>query len=180
MNLRLTSFGKGIMLLSFLMFFFSCEDNRYLKNLLTSFEKETIALPQRVLKVENGKSGISTIQPEGKTLVIFFAPKECTSCALSHLKQSESILESFDSAPAASVVVLFVPAEEDLQETVQLVSQENISIPVYVDFEGGFLDNKIPEDVRFHSFLLDEDGHPVVVGNPISSERIRDLMLNQI
>ncbi len=96
------------------------------------------------------------------------------------MKQSESILESFDSAPAASVVVLFVPAEEDLQETVQLVSQENISIPVYVDFEGGFLDNKIPEDVRFHSFLLDEDGHPVVVGNPISSERIRDLMLNQI
>ena len=168
------------MLLSFLMLFFSCEDNRYLKNLLTSFEKETIALPQRVLKVENGKSGISTIQPEGKTLVIFFAPKECTSCALSHLKQSESILESFDSAPAASVVVLFVPAEEDLQETVQLVSQENISIPVYVDFEGGFLDNKIPEDVRFHSFPLDEDGHPVVVGNPISSERIRDLMLNQI
>ena len=67
MNLRLTSFGKAIMLLSFLMFFFSCEDNRYLKNLLTSFEKETIALPQRVLKVENGKSGISTIQPEGKT-----------------------------------------------------------------------------------------------------------------
>ena len=168
------------MLLSFLMFVLSCEDNRYLKNRLTSFEKETIALPQRVLKVENGKSGISTIQPEGKTLVIFFAPKECTSCALSHLKQSESILESFDSAPAASVVVLFVPAEEDLQETVQLVSQENISIPVYVDFEGGFLDNKIPEDVRFHSFLLDEDGHPVVVGNPISSERIRDLMLNQI
>ena len=103
-----------------------------------------------------------------------------THGALSHLKQSESILESFDSAPAASVVVLFVPAEEDLQETVQLVSQENISIPVYVDFEGGFLDNKLPEDVRFHSFLLDEDGHPVVVGNPISSERIRDLMLNQI
>ena len=91
------------MLLSFLMFFFSCEDNRYLKNLLTSFEKETIALPQRVLKVENGKSGISTIQPEGKTLVIFFAPKECTSCAFSHLKQSESIPESFDSAPAASL-----------------------------------------------------------------------------
>ena len=141
------------MLLSFLMFFFSCEDNRYLKNLLTSFEKETIAFPKRVLKVENGKSGISTIQPEGKTLVIFFAPKECTSCALSHLKQSESILEMFDSSPAASVVVLFVPDDEDFEETVQLVSKESFSIPVYVDFERCFLDNKIPEDIRFHSFL---------------------------
>ena len=153
------------MLLSFLMFFFSCEDNRYLKNLLTSFEKETIALPQRVLKVENGKSGISTIQPEGKTLVIFFAPKECTSCALSHLKQSESILESFDSSPAASVVVLFVPDDEDFEETVQLVSKESFSIPVYVDFERCFLDNtkfgaSPPSLTAENPVVISEHHHP--------------------
>ena len=180
MNQNLVSSSKAVVYLSLLLIFSSCNCKRHLKNQLTAFEKETIALPQRVLKVENGKSGISTIQPEGKTLVIFFAPKECTSCALSHLKQSESVLEMFDSSPAASVVVLFVPDDEDFEETVQLVSKESFSIPVYVDFERCFLDNKIPEDIRFHSFLLDEDGHPVVVGNPISSERIRDLMLNQI
>ena len=94
--------------------------------------------------------------------------------------EAYSVLEMFDSSPAASVVVLFVPDDEDFEETVQLVSKESFSIPVYVDFERCFLDNKIPEDVRFHSFLLDEDGHPVVVGNPISSDRLRDLMLNQL
>ena len=105
MNQNLVFSSKAVVYLSLLLIFSSCNCNRHLKNQLTAFEKETIALPQRVLKVENGKSGISTIQPEGKTLVIFFAPKECTSCALSHLKQSESVLEMFDSSPAASVVV---------------------------------------------------------------------------
>lgn len=49
--------------------------------------------------------------------------------------------------------------------------------PVYVDFNCSFrkLNTGIPEDVRFHSFLLDKNGHPVFVGNPNANETLNHL-----
>ena len=38
----------------------------------------------------------------------------------------------------------------------------------------------VEKDPRFHLFLTDRSNHPVVVGDPLRSQTIFDLMLNQI
>lgn len=48
---------------------------------------------------------------------------------------------------------------------------------VYVDYSGSFAETNmsIPEDNRFHSFLLNKEGRPVFVGNPLASDRMMEL-----
>ena len=50
----------------------------------------------------------------------------------------------------------------------------NYPYALYVDIDGSFekANPGLPDDKRFHSFLLDRDGHPVFIGNPAASEQL--------
>lgn len=176
-NIRKTIF-PAILLIG--LFLSSCGSRYSLKRELVTFEKETIVFPERMIRIENGAFEICTICEEGKTQVLFFAPGECTHCALSHLKLAESLFEISNQYPQYNIVILFEPVEGECEDLVNQILQMGFDFPVYVDHERQFLNNTIPQDRRFHSFLLDEECHPVVVGNPLVSGKIRELVLGQI
>lgn len=162
------------------LFLSSCNENYHLRRSLIAFEAETIELPQKLLKVENGSSEMISMHLDGKTIVVYFAPGECTTCALTHLEPVKSLFDTLRHAPSVNIVILFVPVEGDFRDMVSMIENMNYGFPIYVDFERRFISNPIPEDARFHSFMLNEENHPIVVGNPISSERIRKLMIEQV
>lgn len=49
----------------------------------------------------------------------------------------------------------------------------DLDIPIYVDVNKAFQKQNpsIPRDMRFHYFLLDNDGKPLLIGNPITSDK---------
>ena len=74
-------------------------------------------------------------------------------------------------------MTVFSPRQEEYDEVMKQLILLDFPYPVYIDFSGSFRGGNaetIPEDRRFHVFLMDVNGHPVFVGNPMSGE---DLMV---
>ena len=71
----------------------------------------------------------------------------------------------------------FSPGSEELEDVRLQLAVQDFSFPVYVDTYGSFAreNTGIPEDERFHSFLIGGDGRPVFVGNPLGSEKMQDI-----
>lgn len=76
-----------------------------------------------------------------------------------------------------SVLTIFSPLQEELEDVRLKLMVADYDFPVYVDVNGTFgkLNRCIPTDVRFHEFLLDEMGKPLFIGNPTSNEQLSDL-----
>lgn len=54
--------------------------------------------------------------------------------------------------------------------------------PIYIDQYGEFrsLNPRIPDDKRFHSFLLNKNGYPIYVGNPLNSQKLFDIFIKHL
>lgn len=100
----------------------------------------------------------------------------CNSCQINHLNDYLCIYEKADTM-SFDVLTIFSPRQEEYDEVMASLMKQDFPYPIYVDFDGSFrrANPCIPEDNRFHSFLLDKDGHPVFVGNPADNETMWNL-----
>ena len=81
-----------------------------------------------------------------------------------------------------SVMTIFSPKNEDLEEVKFQLSLANHQEHIYVDTYGTFsiLNQCIPSDQRFHSFLLDDIGKPVFVGNPLVNTKLMEVFIKTL
>ena len=108
--------------------------------------------------------------------VVYYDSLDCSSCRISHLAELYPLLDLADSGDF-SVVTIFSPRQEELEDVRVKLMIADYDFPVYVDVNGTFSRrNKcIPSDVRFHEFLINGQGVPLFVGNPTSNEKLSDL-----
>lgn len=155
----------------------SCSDIQSIKHDLRQFRKTTINLSVscEVVKNRNISKGVL---PTGKeTMIVYYDSTECNKCKINHLIDFLSLYDDADNKGTYNVVTIFAPRQEEYDEVMASLMKQDFPYPIYVDFDGSFrkANRCIPEDKRFHSFLLDKDGHPVFVGNPVSSEKMHEL-----
>ena len=113
-------------------------------------------------------------------MIIYYDSAGCSGCRISHLIEHEPLYAEAAEDGRYDVVTIFSPRQEELEDVrLQLVVQD-FSFPVYVDTYGSFsrLNGEIPSDTRFHSFLIDGNGHPVMVGNPVESDAMKEILLD--
>lgn len=153
-----------------------------IKQELRHFMRETVTLPEYLESVD--KRNISqTPLPEGKAAMVFYYDSlECGSCKVNHLVDLEPLYEMSDSLGTFDVVTVFAPRIEDYDELVRQLMVRNFRYPIYVDTEGIISKTNpcIPDDKRFHSFLINKEGHPVLVGNPVESDRMWGLFIKAL
>lgn len=77
-----------------------------------------------------------------------------------------------------SVLTIFSPDEGELDNVMRQLIISDLDIPIYVDVNKAFQKQNpsIQRDMRFHYFLLDNDGKPLLIGNPITSDKIMRLL----
>ena len=64
-------------------------------------------------------------------------------------------------------------------ELIKLASKAELDFPIYIDQENCINGQKIiPDDLRFHYFLIDRDRRPVFVGHPLKGARLKELFIN--
>lgn len=109
--------------------------------------------------------------------VTYFDSTSCSICQINHLSDFADLYEIADSADMLDYLIIFSPREEEYADVVKELVERDFPYPVYVDSFGEFrrANAAIPDDKRFHSFLLDRSSHPVFVGNPIASPGLRKL-----
>ena len=99
---------------------------------------------------------------------------------MNHLAQIKSLFKRDKETGLFDVVIVFSPRPEECANVTTEIATHAFDFPVFVDTYGEFRNNNkcIPTDDRFHSFLLDKEGHPIFVGNPLDSKQLETLFTN--
>lgn len=153
----------------------SCDSMRIRKQ-MKAFMKSEIVLPEDLHRVCGRSMKTASSFGDIPVLVMYHDSLECSSCQINHLFDNISLYEKADTS-GFSVVTVFSPRQEEYDEVMKQLILLDFPYPVYIDFSGSFRRGNaetIPEDRRFHVFLMDVNGHPVFVGNPMLGE---DLMV---
>ena len=146
------------------------------RKMLKNFMKETIVLPDDLHSIQDRNMSTESVFKETPVLVIYHDSLACSTCQITHLIDNISLYERADTS-AFQVVTVFSPRQEEYDEVMRQLMILDFPYPIYVDFNGSFRKRNagIPDDTRFHSFLIDKEGHPVFVGNPAANDNLLKL-----
>lgn len=171
--------AHAVLLFLGMLFFVFCgreSESTYLRDMLSSFEAKSIHFPEKMLCVENGVPGFRDVCISLPTLIIYVGPDECNDCALAHLLEKDTLFKWAEESKSFQVYVIFSPSHMDVPEILEKITAYRFPFPVYIDTEGYLHEQKaIPDDTRFHCFLLDRTQHPVLVGNPLGNTKMETL-----
>lgn len=154
----------------------SCENMRIWRE-MKAFMRSEIVLPEDLHHVCGRSMSTSSTFGDVPVLVIYHDSLECSSCQINHLFDNISLYEKADTS-GFSVVTVFSPRQEEYDEVLTQLVNLGYPYPVYIDFSGSFRkgnSGSIPEDRKFHTFLMDRDRHPVFVGNPMLGDDLMKL-----
>ena len=146
------------------------QENRRIRETLRNFENSTIIFPEQMKEFQHGAERMTTI-PGGYRFVVYFAPGECSSCALNHMDLSQ-VLALGEELGFTSIAIIS-PDPKDLDRVRADLMFRLSAIPLYFDEDFCFRqkNTSIPKDPRFHFFLVNPQGKPIYVGNPSTPER---------
>lgn len=114
-------------------------------------------------------------------LIIYTDSTQCTSCRMNDFIYWKPLLKEFESR-GVETFFIFHPRHRDVASVELSLRAKKIEANVLVDSLGLFRSQnpQIPDNENLHSFLLDQSGKVVLVGNPIHSDQIKELMFRII
>lgn len=160
----------------------SCVERRKVKDIMLEFVSSEITIPDDLECIFNAEASISHLNTlKSNKLIIYYDSLDCSSCRISHLLDLYPLYTMADTSDF-SVVTIFSPMRSEVENTRFQLMLINHTIPIYLDKNGSFaqLNNCIPIDQRFHSFLINEAGSVLFVGNPISNEQLHSVFLKTL
>ena len=107
-------------------------------------------------------------------MVVYYDSTVCNMCQISHLYDQVQLYELMSFSKDCEIVTIFSPVQEEYDIVMAELMRIDFPYPIYLDFNKSFekANPGLPDDKRFHSFLLDRDGHPVFIGNPTANEQL--------
>ena len=157
-----------------------------LKNELKDFVGLKITIPHNLQATVQGKDTLlSGFGDRDMKLVVFFDSVGCSSCQVKQMNQWQEIIDfSKATKQKFNIVFIFSPkiGKSFLHEVRNSLRASQFSYPVFIDTLSSFLSANpaIPDDKRFHTFLLDENNKVVLVGNPQGNEKLWQLYKGEI
>lgn len=168
---------KNTRIIFFLVFFLSllspsCEWRNAVK-MMERMKQKTISIPYE--RADNGPLGEKDYK-----LVVYVDSLECTSCFVQHLFLYDNL--NISLPPQCELVMILSPSANELSVVRHVISLEHHSYPIIVDETGFFerLNPDLPSDNRFHSFLLDKDNKPLIIGDPVNYPSVLRLIRKTI
>lgn len=160
-----------VIVISLLMILGSCSDQFKIKRTMSEFVKSNIVLPddlECIYKDDVYQLNADTLKP--LKYIVYYDSLECNSCKISGVTQFKPLWEMADSSNF-SVIFIFSPQKKDIEFIRMNLLIANLNIPVFLDANKSFakINFCIPKDFRFKSFLINDEGNPIYIGNPLSS-----------
>lgn len=124
-----------------------------------------------------------SVEPKYARLVVYFDSTVCQPCRINRLYEWESIISleakydyQFD------VMFIFSPSYKQQDFMCRSFATNRFRHIVWFDKKGIFrqINRFVPDDSRFHTFLLNRDNEIALVGNPLSNQNIRVLFDNTL
>lgn len=140
-------------------------------------------LPENVTCIQNGEiyPMLDELRSSPK-LIVYIDSLGCTSCKLNQLTVYHRLFDLSESSNLFSLYIIFSPNKNRAENLIKTIQQYRYPFPVYVDYDGVFGENNpfIPKNAQFRTFLVNSKGTPVFVGNPLSSNHLMELFIQQL
>lgn len=110
-------------------------------------------------------------------LVVFLDSLECMSCAIEKMHDWDDFLIEVSLKKTVSCFFIFNPKEEEKESLFALLVMERLKYPVYLDSVGVFTRENphIPQAPMSHTFLVNNKGDVVFVGDPRRNMKLNEL-----
>lgn len=105
--------------------------------------------------------------------VVYFPSSACAECQIAHLSTLNRIYNFSLERGSFAMYPIFSPSLNTQEDLIAELLLRDYGFPVYVDY-GEFTEANpsLPTDPRLACFLLDGNGHPLFVGDPLSGKRM--------
>ena len=178
----------ALLLVSCIVFSFSsCSKNKKKEEaikIVNEWIGKEIRFPDNVPCYIAGKDTLPELCNEWRRkefkILLYVDSVGCSRCRL-NMFEWKQLMEEADSLFNGQVGFLLFFQPKSVKEMGNLFARERFNYPVFMDVEGiinGL--NRFPQTHQYQCFLLDKNDKVLMVGNPVSNERIWELYKEQI
>lgn len=163
-----------ILLASMMLCYVRCNSETHK---VESHLEEMLASPI-VLKLDQMQCRKKNLEEKTKKyrMVVFVDSTECTPCSLSKLRfWNPLIKEARKKKINIDYIFIVAPKPSEMDDINLELSITDLKSSIYLDTAYIFRKENpsIPNDRKYHSFLLDKNGKICFVGSPIDNEKIK-------
>ena len=151
--------------------------NHGIRKQLEGFLSQEVRFPSTMTCYSGSAQGIKPLSDSIPKLVIYVDSTQCSTCRIGHLPEYIPLQEESIQTGRFMLAIILSPPVNDFGNIAHLLETYQYPFPVYLDKEHSFRKENgfIPDDSRFHAFLTDRFHRPVFVGDPVRSDRLRQL-----
>lgn len=158
-----------------------CNNRDNIKILISEMMKESVSLRLNNMEIIYPDS-LKHIEPEIKDykLVIYSDTTNCSMCFVNSLKEWNDMLCLQKEYQNLSLIFIMQGRKNMLELHRKVLNESTLQYPIYLDVENIFQETNphIPKNKLIHTFLLDKENNVIVVGNPLTNDRIKSMMID--
>ena len=140
-----------------------------------------LVFPSSLERIEGTGETHPDLTAQAIRLIIYVDSTECSSCRVNSLHGYTKFASLDPRQPQIQISVILWPNSETAGTIDKDIAHRNLPFDVFIDRDGSFLDANsfLPRVGRnYHAFLLDADGKPLMVGDPLSGAGMDRLLRN--
>ncbi|MCC2236372.1 DUF1573 domain-containing protein [Bacteroides hominis] len=174
---------RTIFIFVYILLFVSCQnsDKSRIARMIDEWDGKEIIYPDDLVFTTMGEDTAKWFLKDSRYTIVTYADSiGCMGCKLK-LPAWKDFISYLDSVSDHAVKVIFILRPRDEKEMAHLIKYNNFLYPVCLDTNDSFNKiNKIPSNLAFQTFLLDNKNKVIAIGNPIHNPNVRTLYLNLI
>lgn len=174
---------RTIFIFVYILLFVSCQnsDKSRIARMIDEWDGKEIIYPDDLVFTTMGEDTAKWFLKDSRYTIVTYADSiGCMGCKLK-LPAWKDFISYLDSVSDHAVKVIFILHPRDEKEMAHLIKYNNFLYPVCLDTNDSFNKiNKIPSNLAFQIFLLDNKNKVIAIGNPIHNPNVRTLYLNLI
>lgn len=152
---------------------------------IRKLEKAPVVFPEIITAIEDEGIKSHWNRPVSMPLyVIFIDSVECSDCHLNYVKNYSKLFDLSRKSNKFAIVCVVSPSYEAREGLCEKLLNYNklTKITYIIDKKNQFYERNshVPKHAKYHKFLLDKEGYPVFVGNPLRNDKLFNQFLKLV
>lgn len=155
----------------------SCNKERAVRDDIIRLKSRPITLSCNSMRLISHENKVDTF-PKQFYWVVYSDSVDCSTCRLTNLLHwGDFIYKVKESAADVGFRFIFSPSDEDMGAFMCTAGTLKLSSQIYLDSSNVFARQNphVPNDVLFHTFLMDGKGNVLLVGDPVRNSEVNKL-----
>lgn len=176
-------FGVGIYILGVILFS-GCKHSNKMDREVNLLLSRKVEIPEYREEFFYPDRNVYEGFEEAKLKYVVYADSlSCSPCFVKHLNQWMKYIYDFKKyGDRLKFYFILSPKIGEREFLAQEISNSSFDYPVFLDVDRKFgkYNSHIPDNQQFHYFLLDENNHVILIGSPLTSQKIEVLFYKVI